>query len=264
MRRVRCALVRLVGLFRGYRRDRELDAEFDAHLRAHIDTLSARAAEWLTIAGVVVNTPFAGLGENIRFAQLYMPMFSAREVNLPARVDAMSYILRTAVPSTSLAAPSRGAVAAIDSRLAVAQVQTLQDSLDRASEQMAFTMALIIIAAGVALVLGMIGIYGVTSYIVTQRTGEIGVRLALGAEPGSVAAMIVRQGGLIALVGIAVGLAAAFTGSRLIASLLYGVSSRDPGVFAAATLALMSVALVAWLPARRAASVDPLVALRAE
>src|SRR6266542_3185674 len=119
---------------------------------------------------------------------------------------------------------------------------------------MAFTMVLIVIAASVALVLGVIGIYGVMSYIVSQRTGEIGVRLALGARPGSVAAIIVRQGGIVALVGIVTGLAAAFAGSRLIESLLYGISPRDPGIFAATTLTLLAVALLAcWLPARRAA-----------
>ena len=130
---------------------------------------------------------------------------------------------------------------------------------------MAFTMVLIAIAAGVALMLGVVGIYGVMSYIVSQRTGEIGVRLALGAEPGSVASMIVRQGGVVALAGVTVGLATAFAGSRLIASLLYGVSPRDPGVFAATTLILLAVALLAcWLPARRAARLSPLEALRTE
>ena len=177
----------------------------------------------------------------------------------------MTYVVRTSAPPLGLTSAARNAVRAVDPNLALAQVRTLQDYLDAAAAPRAFTMVLIIIAATAALLLGVIGIYGVMSYIVTQRTGEIGVRLALGAEPGNVAGMIVRQGGLVALVGIAVGLATAFAGSRLIASLLYGVSSRDPGVFAAATVTLMSVALVAcWLPARRAASVDPLVALRAE
>jgi ABC-type antimicrobial peptide transport system permease subunit len=144
-------------------------------------------------------------------------------------------------------------------------VATLQGVLDRASEQMAFTMALIAIAASVALLLGVIGTYGVMSYVVSQRTGEIGVRLALGAEPGSVARMIVRQGGLVALAGVVVGLATAFAGSRLIASLLYGVSPRDPGVFAVTTLTLLVFALLAcWLPARRAARLSPLEALRSE
>jgi predicted lysophospholipase L1 biosynthesis ABC-type transport system permease subunit len=103
------------------------------------------------------------------------------------------------------------------------------------------------------------------SYVVSQRTGEIGVRLALGAEPSSVARMIVRQGGVVALAGIAVGLAVAVAGSRLIESLLYGVGPRDPGVFAGTTLVLLAVALLAcWLPARRAARLSPLEALKAE
>ena len=103
------------------------------------------------------------------------------------------------------------------------------------------------------------------SYVVSQRTNEIGVRIALGAEPGNVMRMIVRQGGLVALGGIAAGLAAALAGSRVIGSLLYDVSPRDPAVFAATTFTLLAIALVAcWLPARRAALVDPLSALRAQ
>jgi ABC-type antimicrobial peptide transport system permease subunit len=159
----------------------------------------------------------------------------------------------------------RSAVGAIDPNLALAQVDSLQQILDRASVQMGFTMVLIAIAAAVALMLGMVGIYGVMSYVVSQRTGEIGVRLALGAEPRSIAGMIVRQGGAVALAGIAIGLATAFAGSRLIASLLYGVSPHDPGVFAATTITLLGVALLAcWLPARRAARLSPLEALRTE
>ena len=153
----------------------------------------------------------------------------------------------------------------IDANLAIAQVLTLQEILDLASAQMAFTMVLLVIAAGVSLILGVIGIYGAMSYIVSQRTAEIGVRLALGAEPGSVAWMVVRQGGIVAFAGIIVGLATAFAGSRLIASLLYGVGPRDPGVFAGTTLLLFVVVLLAcWLPARRAARLSPLEALRTE
>jgi ABC-type antimicrobial peptide transport system permease subunit len=124
----------------------------------------------------------------------------------------------------------------------------------------------VLLAIGlVSLMLGVIGIYAAVSYIVSQRTSEIGIRLALGAEPGGVAAMIVRQGGIVTLGGIAVGLGAALAGSRLIESLLYDVNPRDPVVFATAMLALLAVALTAcWLPARRAARVSPVEAMRAE
>jgi ABC-type antimicrobial peptide transport system permease subunit len=124
----------------------------------------------------------------------------------------------------------------------------------------------VLLAIGlVSLMLGVIGIYAAVSYIVSQRTSEIGIRLALGAEPGGVAAMIVRQGGIVTLGSIAVGLGAALAGSRLIESLLYDVNPRDPVVFATAMLALLAVALTAcWLPARRAARVSPVEAMRAE
>jgi putative ABC transport system permease protein len=153
----------------------------------------------------------------------------------------------------------------VDPRLAIAQVRTLEDILDSASAQMVFTMIVIAAAASVAMVLGAIGIYGVTSYVVTRRTGEIGVRLALGAEPRRVSGMIVRQGALVVFLGVAAGLAAACAGGRMIESLLYGVSSRDPAVFGITTLILIALALLAsWLPARRAARLNPLDALRTE
>jgi putative ABC transport system permease protein len=232
---------------------------------------SLPAPDWLTIVGVVSNTPTIALAEPTPVAQLYMPMSIAGGPDIPAQaligpdVATMSFVVRSSTPSADLVTTVTNAVRQVDANLALAQVGTLQGMLDRASEQMAFTMVLIAIAASVALLLGVIGIYGVMSYIVSQRTGEIGVRLALGAEPGSVAGMIVRQGGLVALAGITVGLGAAWAGTRVIASLLYGVSPRDPGVFAATTLTLLAVALLAcWLPARRAARLSPVEALRTE
>jgi predicted permease len=219
---------------------------------------------WLTIVGVVANTPTRALIETIHPPRLYMPMFDSRDTNIGPRLDAMSFVVRTTVPPLSLTSSVRGAIGEVDAKLALAQVRTLQDILDRASAQLAFTMILVIVAAGVALTLGVIGVYGVMSYIVSLRTTEVGVRLALGAEPRGVAAMMVRQGGSVALAGIVVGLGASFAGSRLIESLLYGVSPRDPSVFAAATVTLLSVALLAcWLPARRAARISPLEAMRA-
>jgi putative ABC transport system permease protein len=124
-------------------------------------------------------------------------------------------------------------------------------------------MILLVIASAVALLLGTIGIYGVMSYGVAQRTAEIGVRLALGADPAGVAGEIIRQGGVVTLAGIVAGHGAALAGGRLIESLLYGVSARDPIVMTATTLVLLTVALIAcWLPARRAARLSPVDALR--
>lgn len=229
------------------------------------------APPWLTIVGVVSNTPFRALAEAHPVPVVYMPMSIAGGPDIPASamlgpdVSAMSYVVRSTAPPIGLLRSTRRAIDAVDPNLAVAEVRTPQDILDHGSAQMAFTMVLLTVAAGVALLLGLIGIYGVISYIVSQRTGEIGVRLALGAEPGRVAGMMVRQGGTVALAGIAVGLGAALAGSRLIESLLYDVSPRDPSVFAATTLTLLAVAVLAcWLPARRAARISPVEALRTD
>jgi predicted permease len=228
-------------------------------------SLAPGSPEWLTISGVVANTPIFGLAETSPFPQLYMPIFASRNVNMPPRLDAMNYVMRTTLTPEALAEPMRRAVGEIDSNLAIGQVRPLQDILDQAAAPMAFTMVLLAIAAGVSLTLGVVGIYGAMSYIVTQRTAEIGVRLALGAEPGDVARMIVWQGAIVAFAGITVGLATAFAGGRLIESLLYGVSPHEASVFAATTAVLLGVVLLAcWLPARRAARLSPLEALRME
>ncbi len=234
-------------------------------------TSSPNTPPWLEIVGVVSNTPVASLAEPTPVAQLYMPMSIAGGPDIPTEtmlgpsVSKMSYAVRTATPPSNLAAAVRTAVGEIDPNLAVSEVQSLEDILHRAGAQMAFAMTLIVIAASVALMLGVIGIYGVMSYTVSQRTGEIGVRLALGADQADVAGMIVRQGGLVAIAGVVVGLGLAYAGSRFIASLLYGVSATDPGVFAATTVLLLTVAVVAcWLPARRGARLSPLEALRTE
>jgi putative ABC transport system permease protein len=226
-----------------------------------------RNRAWLTIVGIVPNTPTRALAEPNPVPQLYLPMSLSRGPELPVAPDpaVLGYIVRSATPPLGLLPSVRRAISSVDANLALAQVRTLQDTLDRASAQMAFTMVLLAVAALVALLLGIIGIYGVMSYIVSQRTGEIGVRLALGAEPRRVAGMIVREGGFVALAGITVGLAAAWAGGRFISSLLYGVSPQDPAVFIATTLTLLGIALLAcWLPARRAAGLSPVEALRTE
>ncbi|HUF75296.1 MAG TPA: FtsX-like permease family protein [Longimicrobiales bacterium] len=134
--------------------------------------------------------------------------------------------------------------------------------LDRA--RMAFTMALFLIAGVAALVLGLVGIYGVIAFAVNQRTSEIGVRMALGARPGDVTRMVLRQGGVVTAVGLLAGVATGLGASRLIGSVLFGVSATDPVTYVTMALALPFVSLAAcWLPARRAARTDPVEALRA-
>jgi putative ABC transport system permease protein len=231
----------------------------------------ARNSVVLTIVGVVGNTQTIALAET-PVLKLFMPLLSNDDgrrgpstMSLGPAIDALSYVVRTTTPPERMLGDVQRAIAGVDSNLALAQVRTLQNLLDAAASYTAFTMVLLVIAAAVALLLGVIGIYGVMSYIVSQRTSEIGVRLALGAAPSSVASMMARQGGLVTLTGVVAGLAVAFAGTRLIESLLYGVTARDPGVFAATTALLVVVALVAcWLPARRAARLNPVEALRAE
>jgi len=128
---------------------------------------------------------------------------------------------------------------------------------------MAFTMLLLAVAAAVGLMLGAIGLYGVVSYVTAQRTKEIGVRLALGAESGSVRAMIVRQGMTVTAAGLVVGLVGAYALSRFMDALLFQVDTNDPITFASVAVALFLVSLAAtWIPAARAAGTDPVRALR--
>jgi len=233
--------------------------------------IAGGALPWLTIVGVVVDTPTTALVEMSRAATLYMPMSIAGGPDIPSAsllgpdVSVMSYVVRTSVPPEGLLPAVRRVLDGVDPTLAIAQPRTLDEVLDRASAQMAFTMVLLAVAASLALLLGTIGIYGVISYIVAQRTNEIGVRLAIGAEPRAVAGMVLRQSAAVAGAGALVGLAAALAGTRFIASLLYGVSPNDPVVFAGTTALLLAIALLAcWVPSRRAARIDPLTALRAE
>jgi len=228
------------------------------------------AAPWLEIVGVVANTPTGTLTAP-PLPQLYMPMSIAGGPDIPAPaligpdITRMSYVVRTTHDPTDLVSATRAAVESVDADLALAQVRTLQESVDRAGDQMLFTMVLLGIAAGVALLLGAIGIYGVVSYIAAQRTGEIGLRLALGAEPSGVAALILRQSASVTMIGIGLGLAGALAGGRVMESLLYNVSPRDPVVIGSVTVLLTGIALVAcWLPARRAARLSPLEALRTD
>ena len=227
----------------------------------------SRQLVWLTVVGVVSNTPIQrDLPEASANPMVFMPMSMAAAGNrIGPSAALMSYVVRTSTPPLSIVPAVREALQSVDRDLPLAQVTTLDAMVARASSRMTFTMVLLVIAALSAVTLGMIGIYGVTAYIVGQRTSEIGVRLALGAEPSGITAQIVKQGGIVTLAGIGAGLIAAFAGTRVIASVLYGVNPRDPVVFAFNGAVLLVVGLLAsWIPARRAAHLNPTIALRAE
>ncbi|HEV8291574.1 MAG TPA: FtsX-like permease family protein, partial [Tepidisphaeraceae bacterium] len=149
--------------------------------------------------------------------------------------------------------------------LPVVNIRSMDEILSRSTARQDFHMALMLIFGGLALLLAAIGIYGVIAYSMQQRTQEIGIRLALGAEPRDVRNMVVMQGMLPAIGGVVIGLAAAFGLTRLISSFLYGVEAKDPVVFVAVPIFLSTVALFAiWLPARRASRIDPIQALRSD
>ena len=159
----------------------------------------------------------------------------------------------------------RQAVWSVNGNLPLASVRTMQEVYDKSMARTSFTLVMLGIAGAMALVLGLIGIYGVISYTVSQRRREIGIRLALGAQPASVLHMLLRQGTNMALVGVTAGMGAGFALTRLMTSLLFGVTAHDPMTFAAVATLLILVALLAcYVPARRAMQVDPMVTLRYE
>lgn len=214
---------------------------------------------WLTIKGVVADSAQGALDEPIH-PEAYFPLAQAagmyRRMNLAVR--------GTSDPRPLLGAIRR-AVQALDSQQPVYQVQTLEEMISQSIGTRRFALRLLQMFAALALVLAAVGIYGVMSYAVTERTHEIGLRVALGAQTSDVLKLIVGQGMKLALIGIGVGLLAALAATRLMATLLYEVSATDPLTFAGVALLLALIALLAcWLPARRATKTDPLTALRYE
>jgi len=178
----------------------------------------------------------------------------------------MNLIVRTAAGDpTNLAVSVRQAVQQVDSDQPLSDVKPMTAWLNESVARQRFNLLLLVVFAAVALSLAGLGIYGVISYSVTQRTHEIGIRLALGAQRADVLKLIIGQGLMLTLAGVACGVAGAFALTRLMAGLLFGVSATDPLIFAGVAGLLVAVALVAcWLPARRATKVDPMIALRAE
>jgi putative ABC transport system permease protein len=210
------------------------------------------------IVGVVGNVHFEGLNAEERM-EYYVPFDQAPETSAEVIVRAKGEDAAAVAPAV------RSALKGVDPNILVWETRTMDELVGRSVAPQRFNVVLLGLFAALAVLLAAVGIYGVLSYTVTQRTHEIGIRMALGARGRDVVRMVVRHGMLLALVGLAVGLAGALALTRLMAGLLYRVSATDPLVFAAVSLLLLLVSLVSCVvPARRATKVDPMTALRHE
>jgi putative ABC transport system permease protein len=213
---------------------------------------------WATIVGTVGDVRNFTLDEPPEPA-MYWPVAQIRST------PSLAIVVRTQSDPDALAPAVRDAIAKIDQAQPIYDMQSLDQLVAKSLDQRRFTLTLMLLFGVIALVLSAIGIYGVMAFAVTQRTQEIGIRMALGASALDVLKMVVGSGMFLAVIGVAVGLIGAFAVTRLMASLLFGVSPTDLVTFGLVTAGLLMVALLAcYIPARRATKVDPLVALRYE
>jgi predicted permease len=225
------------------------------------------AMPWHEVIGVIQDVRERGVQEKAPAIVYWPPMmeylFGAKAAET---MRTETFLIRSdRAGTTGFLNEVRQGVWSVNSNLPLASVRTMQEVYDKSVARTSFTLVMLGIAGAMALALGLIGIYGVISYTVSQRKREIGIRLALGAQSGDVVSMVLTQGAKLALLGVCIGVAAAFALARLMTSLLFGVTAHDPVTFAAVAVLLILVALFAcYIPARRAMKVDPIVALRYE
>ena len=216
---------------------------------------------WFTVVGIAGDVRQMGLDEPVK-AEMYLPY---RQITDHAFYAPRDLVLRTSVEPVSLVAAVRGQIHAIDPDQPISNVRTMADVLGKETATRRMGTTLLTVFAALALVLSGLGIYGVLAYFVVQHTPEIGVRLALGAPRRDILGLVLKKGMTLAAAGIAVGLGAAFGLTRLMSSLLFGMSATDPATFVLVAVTLIGVALAAcYIPARRATKVDPMIALRYE
>ena len=217
--------------------------------------------EWSRIVGVVDDVHEIALHED----PPEMAYYPLPGVMGPEGVPAMMRYLVRAPNAAALSGAAREAVRGLDPTLPIAGLETLETRVGRARGERAFVMVLLAVAAGLALLLGSVGLYGVVSYMVAQRRREIAIRMAVGAQVADVHRLVLTEAGVLAVVGAALGVGSAVVLTRRIQALLFETSPLDPVVFVAVSMLLIGVCLLAsWLPARRAARLDPVTALRAE
>ena len=222
---------------------------------------------WREVIGVIQDVRQRGVQDKAPEIVYWPPMMQYLYGNKAAQtVRTVSFVIRTDRAGTeSFLNEVRRAVWSVNSNLPLASVRTMQEVYDKSVARTSFTLVMLGIAGVMAVTLGIIGIYGVISYAVSQRKREIGIRLALGAQQGDVLQMVLRHGAKMAVIGVAIGIGAALALTRLMTNLLFGVTPHDPITFAAVAALLIFVSLLAcYIPARRAMRVDPMVALRYE
>jgi putative ABC transport system permease protein len=227
---------------------------------------AANHGPWMRVVGVIADIKQAGLAKATE-PQTWQPWSQVPDVlvasTIPGLFRSLQLMVRSSVPPTSLVPAIRAEVRQLDPALPVTGVQTLDEIVGASAATQRFNAALLGGFAGVALLLAAVGIAGVLAISVSRRTQEIGIRLALGAHPGDVVRMVIRQGMTLVVFGLVIGLPAAFAATRLLRSLLFDVAPHDPISFAAATAILCGVALAACAaPAWRASRINPINALR--